>query len=791
MLDDMRNYKNEIREFAKQLGVLPIYLLHQQDESEGKYALLNGLTNNFSIDYENNLDINIYRDYAWSSNTNSFLSINQDNSKAFLYRFDKRNFEEIRYRSILDNLQKFYDYLGTQNKQNRENTIVPYILRVYRKLRNEIRTENGGDSLNAFLYLLATLEHENVEIDKWGLSGNARNIVNSINPIIWSEISEELNTGLIFSGYKLTPQISLILRHTAGKLFEEANFIAHYSSQLELFPSEIIKYDYSPKQYGAYFTPPYIARTIVEESLLLKETLPNNIKIFDPACGAGEFLVESLRQLKYRGYKGNISIIGWDIADTALDMARFVLTYEKREWGNQLNIELCKKDSLSNQWPTNIDFIFMNPPFMSWEEMRKAPIIREQIANMIGEKAGKPNLAAIFYLLASRNIGCDGIIGCLIPSSVLNSDSHQGIRKETQETIKPHLIGRLGCYVFENALVDTCLIIASKESYDNETKILWADNDINVTPKALRELRKQQHNTAKVINSPDFSIYSVPEGNYLSQNSWMPVSFSSISVKYKLEKSIMTGRLLKIKDMFHVKQGARTGGNKIFIISSDIYDLYSEEEKKYFRPSVDSSAIKKGFLRNNNYVFFPNTEGLKPIENEEDLKLLIPNYYQNVLLPNKDKLLHRARVKPDNWWRLSEHRAWQTEKEPKLVSTEFGSAGNFAYDKSGEYIVERGCAWFPKNDISFISEYNYAYIAVLNSSVMNILLSVYSKPLLAKNRYSLDSKNISNVPIPNLWTLNFEESSILIDFGKRMAKGLNYNEDELDSLVYKIYDIEI
>ena len=44
ILDNQR----EINKLTKVLGVLPVYLLHNQEQSSGKYALLNGNYNNYS-----------------------------------------------------------------------------------------------------------------------------------------------------------------------------------------------------------------------------------------------------------------------------------------------------------------------------------------------------------------------------------------------------------------------------------------------------------------------------------------------------------------------------------------------------------------------------------------------------------------------------------------------------------------------------------------------------------------------------------------------------------------------
>lgn len=96
-----------------------------------------------------------------------------------------------------------------------------------------------------------------------------------------------------------------------------------------------------------------------------------------------------------------------------------------------------------------------------------------------------------------------------------------------------------------------------------------------------------------------------------------------------------------------------------------------------------------------NYIFFPYLENEKEkLNNEDDLKNILPNYYVRYLKPNKKQLCDRKGIDSNKWWMLTRPRMWQMQACPKLVSTEFGKSGNFSFDKTGEYIVERGCAWF-------------------------------------------------------------------------------------------------
>ena len=251
----------------QQQGMLSVPLLHRQTAEMEHYALLNGAKNNLCLDGNSSEQSEWYRKMAWSSGNNTYIAF--DGGKCHIFRFDRPQIESYEGNLVFDHADRFFDYLGKETS-NIENSIVPYVLRTYRQIRNEIRTENSGlDSLKVLLYLLAySRDGDNMNLDAWGMNAQDRNILQAIERNKWDMIVENFMNGIVFTDKRLKPDIDLILRHTAGKLFEEANYIAYLPSQLNLFPDEKIKYSYDTTQDGAYFTPAFVARSIVEEALL-------------------------------------------------------------------------------------------------------------------------------------------------------------------------------------------------------------------------------------------------------------------------------------------------------------------------------------------------------------------------------------------------------------------------------------------------------------------------------------------------------------------------------------------
>lgn len=168
------NQLNDINSWKKQLGLLPINLF--SSEQQNKYILLNGGYGDFCIDFESNKNPNEYYSYAWSSNTKNFLTVDNDNLK--LYNWLKGKEEPYKLSLIQNNLSKFYDYLLKDSFKS-EYDIVPYIIDIYRRLRNLTGEQREGIQAINQLFLLLIAYQENtdfdrIDLDKWNIPNLAK-----------------------------------------------------------------------------------------------------------------------------------------------------------------------------------------------------------------------------------------------------------------------------------------------------------------------------------------------------------------------------------------------------------------------------------------------------------------------------------------------------------------------------------------------------------------------------------------------------------------------------------------
>jgi hypothetical protein len=648
-------------------------------------------------------------------------------------------------------------------------SVISHAIRVFRQIRSASDDEEGTRSLLSFLTLIACVTDEcdrnAIDGKKWGLPPNYQNNLGSVNDADWELLSTELVRGRRFDNLTLRP--ALLLRHAAGQLFQEAHYEASVIRQLRLpgFPPQSKMPKKTNQGVGVHFTPPSLARMVVEQSLRLVDlNSVSSITIFDPACGSGEFLRESIRQLRIRKFMGKINLIGWDISQAACDMASFVLAWERANDAGEVTLEISCVDSMGQApWPTGVDVLLMNPPFVSYEFLTTDQ--RDSMKQVLGPLAkGRYDLSTGFVWRATKALGRDGVIGSIIPSSFLEASATAGVREEMSSQIKLHLIARLGSpLLFSDALVDAAVMVGKIGDGPNPSGIaFWADYRSSSTAAGLRELRRVTGSgTTNPVVAEGFSIYRDELGP--AKESWAPHSYEARSFLQSIRTLDKVDDLIEIKqsiralprvnDLFEIKMGARSGNLKIFQVSKHEWLAMPKKERPYFRPSVVNESISFGVLRDLQYIFYPY--GDQRLENEDQLAMKVATFYRDTLKPAESNLRTRSSKRdPDRWWEMSEPRTWQFQKVPKIVSVSFGDTGSFAYDASGEYVVVQGYCWLPLSKVignrPFSAKLARAYLALLNSDVMKRLLPAVSSQVQG-GQWDLSARLLERIPMPNLF----------------------------------------
>lgn len=766
---DMRNL-SDVNSWKRDFGLLPIHL--NPNVAEERFLMLNGGNGDFCFQtFEDEEDVNLLFQYSWSTNTKNYIVIDADNVKINNW-FDKTT-ETIPRKHVEANVDKLYRYLLSKSYKT-QSDVVPFILDIFKQLRNvTFEKENPVTALNLLFQLLISIEedHNNIDFEKWGIEHS--NIPDRFDYFV----------DLIRNGIQsIRPNLDLILRHSSGLLFQEAHReVIYFNPQRDLFGGVSSKLITKNNAYSSiHYTPQYLARTIVENCLNVIDLTKKSIKILDPSCGSSEFLIETLKQLKNLKYAGKVRLRGWDTSESAVRASRFLLQYENRtQWNNNLEYEIkLVKDSLLEEWNNDNDLILMNPPFVSWELLKEKES-RDTIIQTLGNsfKKGKPNQASAFFYKAAKSLNEDGIIGCVLPSSIFTFAAYNDLRSEIQEELSLNMIAKLGNFVFEDALTDVSFFIGKRPKTNFAPKVIWTNNEKGNVQDALRSLRKLNSNNLQSIEKKHFSIYT-PSSFPLFKDSWKIISLNENKLIKDLERFVIDGNLISISEIFNIKQGALSGVKNIFIISNEDLFALPTIEHKYFRPVITNRSIKSGKLNLNEYLWYPYDRNGLMIETENELKTI--SFAQNVLFDNKEILENRKGIQ--EWWGLTRPRNWQFQKAIRLFSNRFGNSDSFALDTKGNCVIEEGNAFIPKKEFE-LNDY-YFYLSCFTNKNFDLLLSIYSKQILSG--YDLGNIQIRNIPIPNIHLPQLKDSDAyikLVELGKELEKGNSFVKQVINDVL--------
>lgn len=770
-------------------GLLSVSQYPKKQKPNDLWVMLNGNSGNFCLDYSDSaFNKHLAHQRAWSSDTGYYVKI-LGNDNVIVTRWWDRYTEELPQAKIRENLPRFYQAI-TKPEPKIDSGVVAFSKGAFISLRNCIQQkENGHIAIRSFMYLLAALEQnvdspQKVDRKKWVLEPYDSSWIAAHD---WEWLYQSFKQGT----NSVTPLVDLVLRHASNKLFQEAHREATRPNvQLSMFGGSKRKYDGQVSE-SAFYTPTPLVRTIVQESLWALEkakslTKRKSLRILDPACGSSEFLRETLRQLKMHDYKGTVKVVGWDISPIACEMSKFVLNYESNtEWAGKVEIIIQQKDSSETDWTkeTLFDLVLMNPPFRAFERLdEKKGFVLSQLDGYVTRQ---PDLAALFLKKAAEVVADEGVLGLVVPHSLLGAETYEKLRMYIKEDLRFDfsLIGRLGSGgLFENALVIPCILVGLKLKSTSAHTVLWTDHQSTSVYTALRELRKYRSEPfPRPMVDSGFSIF---EHNSLTNPDYAPNWVVRSYEMYQLAEKLKG--LPTVEDIFRVTRGADAGNNAAFILSKEEFEaLIPKKERKYFKPCVMNESISQGRLNDNLYIFFPYDD--LNINSEDDLVKNVNTYYTKKLKNHKTKLKSREGF-IDKWWELNRPRS--IHNLPKLVSAHFGKTDLFAFDEEGEYVVGQSFGWLLKREDIDHHYYYCAYLALLRAPFIETLLQMVCN-VLEGGYYDMSKRYVNNMPLPDL--VNSEPQLVmqLATLGRQIHSGKAVNSEVLNLLAASAYGVDL
>ena len=536
------------------------------------------------------------------------------------------------------------------------------------------------------------------------------------------------------------------------------------------------------KEQGIYYTPPYIVDYIVRNTLgeVLKRRRPNEIekiRVLDPACGSGSFLIKSFdilneywkekdkdyaqAQLDTTGQgttftrKAKIlhnNIFGVDLDKQAVEIAQLNLLLKIAEKGHRLpllqqNIK-CGNSLIDDEgiagdkafyWEEEFkeimdeggfDVVIGNPPYVRPHKMDKKD--KEFFWKNLKTFKAKSDLYSCFMEKGINLLREGGLFSFIVPHTWTSLESFYEIRKYILENCKVLKLVRLPQKVFQDATVETTIFILAKEPNKKNR-----DNN-KIVVEALNEKRDitfvKKFTQSQITNnySYNFELYTEEYAN---------------KILYKVKQ---TGeRLDNLIDFFY---GLKTGDDHNFL-----FDEPKNNECKKLLRSKDIGRYAKEF--EGKYVW----------------------YVPNLMIRNKKTA------------RPGSKERFETEK---IVVARMGKRVVATYDDE-EYYVKDAMLLLKKSE-----ESDLKYItAILNSKLINyyyknyfITIDVLKNALLELPVASADRNTTANISekVKKIEELNKrlnEMGDKKTDERARIEEEIKKADKEIDELVYKLYRI--
>lgn len=743
--------------WSSHLGLALSHLFGQDDQPflQGKhFALLDGVAASFSLSISEDGPASNASDWAWSALLRKHVWTDGQ-STVYVSSVARPHNEPEKYslNSVDKNLNRFLEHLSS-DRQSPKSTIVEHVLADLDNLRNRamiINDGNGTLALRAFLLQVARGIDDSMQTnelaEKYLLSitdiGDVENLLNdtAINQYP-REISRDVHYGVA-------------VRHAGGAIFQRATAQLTQLAQLDLFSGtqSILTGESTSLRLGGYFTPPGLARSLAESAIVGKLGRPK-LRICDPACGSGVFLAEVLRALQRKDYRGEVELIGRDILDHAVEIARFVTKCAANDFGCQrVTIDIARADAMEQIAARDCDVVLMNPPFRSWEQSSASD--KEKIREALGlHFAGKPDLSLAFANMALSLLADDGTLATLLPIGVLSSDYSKRWRTYVSKETTLSMIAALGDhYIFSFAMVNIAALVIHKKQVatglSREAVMVWANEDPKSSAAALRGLRKCDYQDESTDNGGTWRIYRLPQNELIYRQNWVP---SGIAHE-ELIAELRSRQYPNLEDLFKVHQGIRTGAREVFVLTLEQWKQLPSKERDAFRPIVEKDGISKFKLLSPTFVFYADTLP-EPIASEEEFQQRFPYYFENYVAPRLAML--RSRPRGVKIWELSWPRTWLKKIEPRLVSRMFigRQQFGFAVDERGDRAVVQGYGWVPNwksigvglsAEERLMALHAYAY---LFSSEFFLSLVQSVSVNIAGGQYDLAPKYINTLPIP-------------------------------------------
>lgn len=479
------------------------------------------------------------------------------------------------------------------------------------------------------------------------------------------------------------------------------------------------------------------------------------IKVVDPACGSGAFLVAAFDYL-YAEYEKtnhqiaeltgqrsvldlnkeilNNNLYGVDINEESIEITKLSLWLKTAERGKpleSLDANFIAGNSLGFDVPApgsefvwqnsfksifqqgGFDVVLGNPPYVRMELLKDIKPWLKENYKVVAERL---DLYGYFFELGSKLLKADGRMAYISSSTFFKTGSGENLRHYLSHEVALEKIIDFGdIQVFEGVTTYPAILVLQnkKPASDHKIEILTLKDAL---PENLQLTFEQEK--------------SRMAHRQLGRQSWQLEGELLHALRKKL-----TGDCPTLKQVYGSPlYGIKTGYNEAFVIDRQTRDAIVQQDPKsaeIIKPFLEGKDLKRWHSQPRDLFLINIPKGVINIEDYPAIK--------NWLMPFKDKLENRATKQ--EWFELQQAQvAYQPYFEkPKIQYGHFSPGPLFHYNTNGTY----------SNDKSYIipTEDLFLY-GLLNSNAYWYLIKSMC-PFVRGGFYEVRAQYIETLPIPD------------------------------------------
>ncbi|QQZ29346.1 N-6 DNA methylase [Thiothrix subterranea] len=564
------------------------------------------------------------------------------------------------------------------------------------------------------------------------------------------------------------------------------------------------------KQYGVVYTPNHITRFIVEQTLgsylqrefqqlatgyqkVLKsgevrwkaqmaerafwyawrERL-KSLRILDPACGSGAFLVAAFDYLvtEYKRINDtlhdltgaydvfdlnktilNHNLYGVDLNAESVEITRLSLWLKTAEWGKPLeNLDRAIRcgnsvvadatvDRQAFDWQAEFpqvfaeggfDVVLGNPPYVRMELLKP---IKPYLEKHYAVASDRADLYAYFFELGLKLLKPNGKLGYISSSTFFRTGSGERLRQHLRTQARLDTIVDFGdTQIFEGVTTYPAILVMEKATGDSDIRFL------KVSEQLGSELAQQFSDAAKTM----------PQ-HRLTGESWQFEDTALADLRTKLTAGKRT-----LKDVYGSPlYGIKTGLNEAFVVDRATRDRLIAEDPRsaeLLKPFLEGKDLKQWRIEPRDLWLIYIPKNVLDIDNYPAIKAY--------MLPFKNKLEQRATKQA--WFELQQAQAAYAPlmQKDKIIYGHFSPNALFSYEKQG----------FHSNDKSyFIPNPDFYLLGLLNSKPFWYLIAAMC-PAVRGGFYEVRVQYIETLPIPEATDAQRQEIARLAESCQQLAE---------------------